>query len=102
MAGQVPFDGDGHPAVGDVCAQTQRCLTNLFAVVKLHGFEIDDIHQVTIYVVGDHQNLRDAWREVTARFDANVPPATVLGVSLLGYEDQLVEIDAHVERARST
>ena len=31
-------------------------------------------------------------------FENNVPPATLLGVTLLGYRDQVVEIDAVVER----
>lgn len=100
LAGQVPRNTDGDlVGVGDVSAQTRQCLTNLFTVVMLHGFALDDVHQLTIYVVGEHQNLLDAWHEVTTRFESNVPPATLLGVNLLGYEGQLVEIDAHVERA---
>ena len=54
-----------------------------------------------IYVVGRHQNLIDAWHAVTRGFDNNVPPATLLGVTVLGYEDQLVEIDAQVEHSDS-
>ncbi len=100
LAGQVPLDGDGRlTGVGDVRAQTQQCLINLLAVVELHGFGVEDIHQLTVYVVGEHQNLLDAWTVVTARFESNVPPATLLGVNLLGHADQLVEIDARVERA---
>ena len=51
-----------------------------------------------MYVVGAQQNLRNAWVAVTNGFDGNVPPATLLGVALLGYVDQLVEVDAVVER----
>jgi enamine deaminase RidA (YjgF/YER057c/UK114 family) len=101
LAGQVPLDADGRLAgVGDVKTQTQQCLTNLFAVVKVHGFVREDIHQLTIHVVGPHQNLVDAWHEIAVSFASNVPPATLLGVSLLGYGDQLVEIDAQVQRAK--
>ena len=50
-----------------------------------------DIRQLTIC-----QNLTDPWQAVTEWFDNNVPPATLLGVALLGYYDQLVEIDATI------
>lgn len=100
LAGQVPLDEHGTLAgVDDVGAQTRQCLTNLCQVVTLHGFDVTDVHQLTIYVVGPQSHLTDAWREVTAWFGSNVPPATLLGVNLLGYVNQLVEVDARVERA---
>jgi enamine deaminase RidA (YjgF/YER057c/UK114 family) len=100
VAGQVPRDADAHVVgPGDPVAQTRQCLDNLFTLIDLHGFSRDDIHQLTVYVVGPHQNLIDAWGEVTSCFDQNVPPATLLGVTFLGYADQVVEIDAVVERA---
>ena len=101
VAGQVPRDREsqlvGH---GDPVAQATQCLENLFTLIAHHGFSKDDIHQLTVYVVGSRQNLRDAWVSVTDCFDGNVPPATLLGVALLGYVDQLVEVDAVVERVR--
>ena len=51
------------------------------------------------HVVGDQRNLNDAWSAVRAWFDGDVPPATLLGVSLLGYENQLAEVDATVAKA---
>ena len=100
VAGQVPRDGQANVVgVGDPKAQARQCLTNLAIFITHHGFSTDDIHQLTVYVVGPHQNLIDAWSVVTEWFESNVPPATLLGVSLLGYVDQLVEIDAVVERA---
>jgi len=47
-------------------------------------------------VVGEGQNLVDTWDAVTTWFTDNVPPATLLGVHLLGHTDQLVEIDADI------
>ncbi len=101
LAGQVPMDSERR-LVGDddVGAQTQQCLDNLSTLVTLHGFARDDVHQLTIYVVGPHENLIAAWRQVTMYFDESVPPATLLGVTALGHHGQLVEIDAQVERAR--
>jgi enamine deaminase RidA (YjgF/YER057c/UK114 family) len=99
VAGQVPRDGAANlVAPGDPVVQTRQCLDNLFTLIDHHGFSRDDIHQLTVYVVGPQQNLKDAWIEVTARFDSNVPPATLLGVNLLGYVDQVVEIDAVIQR----
>jgi hypothetical protein len=51
-----------------------------------------------VYVVGEHPDVLDAWRGVVDWFDGEVPPATLLGVSLLGHADQLVEIDARIVR----
>ena len=99
LAGQVPLDAAGVlVGVGDVQAQVRQCATNLFAVVEAHGFGRQDVHQLTVYVVGEHQVLLDAWAAIVECFDGNVPPATLLGVNLLGYADQLVELDARVER----
>ena len=97
IAGQMPLDsaralvGEGDPA-----AQARQCLENLFTLVAHHGFARDDIHQLTVYVVGAHQNLIAAWGSVTSCFEMNVPPATLLGVTVLGFAGQLVEIDAVV------
>jgi enamine deaminase RidA (YjgF/YER057c/UK114 family) len=100
VAGQVPRDGAANlVGAGDPAAQTRQCLANLFTLIEHHGFARSDIHRLTIYVVGPHQNLLDAWVEVTSCFDSNVPPATLLGVANLGYVDQLVEVDAVIERA---
>jgi enamine deaminase RidA (YjgF/YER057c/UK114 family) len=99
LAGQVPLDGAGQlVGAGDAGAQVRQCAQNLFTVIALHGFGRGDIHQLTVYVVGDQDVLHDAWVAVTECFDGNVPPATLLGVNRLGYVGQLVELDARVER----
>ena len=99
VAGQVPLDEFGAVAgAGEVGVQTEQCLANLFAVVEAHGFSRGDIHQLTIYVVGPRPSLSDAWSTVSRAFESDVPPATLLGVQCLGYEEQLVEIDARIER----
>ena len=100
IAGQVPRDSSANlVAPSDPVAQTRQCLDNLFALITHHGFSKDDIHQLTVYVAGPHSNLIEAWGEVKSCFSDNVPPATLLGVTFLGYRDQIVEVDAVVERA---
>lgn len=99
VAGQVPLDSRGS-MVGkdDPGAQAAQCLHNLFVLVSCHGFDPRDIQQLTIYVVGDRRNLNSAWDSVLQSFSGETPPATLLGVSNLGYEHQLVEVDAIVVR----
>jgi enamine deaminase RidA (YjgF/YER057c/UK114 family) len=97
VSGQVPNNASGE-IVGkaDPHQQAQRCLANLEALLNVHDFEKKDIQHLTIYVVGCRENLTTAWRAVQEVFPDGVPPATLLGVALLGYEHQLVEIDARV------
>jgi len=100
LAGQVPHDTDGElVGVGDARAQATQCLENLQKVIEVNDFQMDDLQQLTVYVVGEHQNLVIAWKAVEDWFADQVPPATLLGVADLGYVNQLVEIDATVIRA---
>ena len=100
VAGQVPLDGAGQlVGAGDPRAQARQCVHNLLTLVGHHGFAVSDIHRLTLYVVGRHDHLLGAWDEITIAFGHDVPPATLLGVTLLGYRDQLVELDAVVARA---
>ena len=102
VAGQVPLDRNGElQGGGDPAAQATACLDNLLTLLGGHGFSVADLRQLTVYVVGRHRNLTDAWSAVVDWFNGDVPPATLLGVNLLGYQDQLVEIDAVVIRTES-
>ncbi|HHP7245037.1 MAG TPA: RidA family protein [Elainellaceae cyanobacterium] len=97
VAGQVPHDADANlVGIDNPHAQATQCLRNLCTLIDLHGFSQQDIRQLTIYVIGNQQDLAEAWRAVTEWFQGNVPPATLLGIALLGYEHQLVEIDATI------
>ncbi len=61
-----------------------------------HGFDVADIRKLVIYVVGDHSALLNAWNAIVSWFAGDVPPATLLGVAVLGYQGQTVEIDADI------
>lgn len=97
VAGQVPQDSAGR-IVGpdDPAAQAVACLENLRTLIGVHNHAIEDVRRLVIYVVGDRQNLTDAWSAVSSWFDGEVPPATLLGVNVLGHDGQLVEIDARI------
>ncbi|ASC74154.1 Enamine deaminase [Halomicronema hongdechloris C2206] len=102
VAGQVPHGIEGNlVGIGSPHAQASQCLKNLRTLMNLYGFSDRDIRQLKIYVVGDHANLTNAWQAVAEWFDNAVPPATLLGVFLLGHENQLVEIDATIVRIES-
>jgi len=97
LAGQVPLDGEGVlVGLGDAAAQTGRCLHNLETLIDLHGFDVSHIRHITIYVVGDDDDLSRAWAKVVDWFGGETPPATLLGVSRLGHDNQLVEVDTTI------
>lgn len=100
VAGQVPQDADGQlVGLGDPYTQAHQCLANLQKLLATHDYSEKDIRQLVIYVVGERAHLVQAWDAVKAWFNENVPPATLLGVTTLGHEGQLVEIDATVIKA---
>ena len=102
VAGQVPLDSSGTlTGADDAAVQATVCLDNLRTLLSVHDFNVNDVRRLVIYVVGEHQNLTDAWAAVTNWFPDEVPPATLLGVNLLGYVGQLVEVDATVVRRRA-
>lgn len=100
VAGQVPHDRHGQVVgVDDPSAQALQCLSNLNAVLAVHGFSASDVRHLVVYVVGEQANLSAAWKAVAESFDGQVPPATLLGVARLGYTGQLVEVHATVLKA---
>jgi enamine deaminase RidA (YjgF/YER057c/UK114 family) len=94
-AGACPLDATGKiVAPGDVAAQAVATLANLVAILDLHGAGIQHLVRTTVYVVGAHEDLVAAWGVVASGLAPNRPPSTLVGVAMLGYSNQLVEIDA--------
>jgi len=95
-AGACPLDEQGRVvAAGDVRAQTRQALHNLLIALEDSGAAIGDVLKTTVYVAsGDRGDLVAAWDEVAAFFGGHDSPSTLLGVTVLGYSDQLVEIEA--------
>jgi enamine deaminase RidA (YjgF/YER057c/UK114 family) len=97
VAGQVPLDASGGlVAPGDAAGQARACLDNLRTLVGVHGCSMHAVHHLAIHVVGGRDVLVEAWDAVRDWFGGEVPPATLLGTTVLGYDGQLVEIDATV------
>jgi enamine deaminase RidA (YjgF/YER057c/UK114 family) len=101
-AGACPLDARGEVvAPGDLEAQARQALDNLASVLTEAGSSFEQVLKTTVYVAaGDRSDLLRAWGVVEKRFGASRPPSTLLGVSFLGYRDQLVEIEAVALRAR--
>ena len=95
-AGACPLDEAGAiVSPGDIAAQTQKACRNLQVSLAAAGCGIDDVLKTTVYVVAQERSgLIDAWRVVEAFFQGHPAPSTLLGVTFLGYRDQLVEIEA--------
>lgn len=99
-AGACPLDEDGQVVgKGDLEAQATRAVENLLAALAEAGCAPSDVLKTTIYVVGKHRSdLERVWRIVFSRLGR--APSTLLGVSFLGYPEQLVEIEAIATRSR--
>jgi enamine deaminase RidA (YjgF/YER057c/UK114 family) len=95
-AGACPLDAEGRVvAVGDHEGQARQALGNLRAALAEAGSSFDQVVKSTVYVVAaDRSELVRTWNIVEETFAPARPPSTLLGVSLLGYPDQLVEIEA--------
>jgi enamine deaminase RidA (YjgF/YER057c/UK114 family) len=95
-AGACPLDADGHTvAAGDVVRQAEQVMANLVTTLREAGAELSDVVKTTVYVASDRrEDLTAAWNVVRAAFGDHDAPSTLLGVSVLGWEDQLVEVEA--------
>ena len=93
-AGACPLDEHGQVvAPGNLEAQSAKSADNLLEALAQAGAAADDLVKTTIYVVGEERaDLVRAWDVITARLGR--APSTLLGVSFLGYPEQLVEIEA--------
>ena len=101
-AGACPLDEQGKVvAPGDLIAQTRLVLANLRIALEDSGAAIEDVLKTTVYVASsDRGELAAVFDEVAAFFGDHDVPSTLLGVALLGYTDQLVEIEAIAVQAR--
>jgi enamine deaminase RidA (YjgF/YER057c/UK114 family) len=95
-AGACPLDEAGRTvAVGDVAGQAEQAMANLRVALESAGARLDDVAKTTVYVASHgRRELVEAWNVVRRHFGDHEVPSTLLGVAVLGYPDQLVEIEA--------
>lgn len=95
-AGACPIDVNGLvAAVGDYPAQAQHAMANLVTALAAAGCTLTDVLKTTVYVASaDLGDLYNVWQVIHAAFGEHDAPSTLLGVSVLGYANQLVEVEA--------
>lgn len=95
-AGACPLDEQGQVvAPGDIAGQMRQALGNLRVALEESGAALGDVLKTTVYVASAvREDLVTAWNEVAAAFGDHDAPSTLLGVAVLGYPGQLVEIEA--------
>jgi len=95
-AGACPLDDQGRVVTpGDIAAQMRQALDNLRVALEECGATVRDVLKTTVYVSSARrEDLVAAWDEVAGAFGDHDPPSTLLGVTVLGYPEQLVEIEA--------
>ena len=95
-AGACPLDDDGATvAPGDIAAQAHQCVHNLVVALEASGATLADVIYTRVLVATTaREDLVTAWTVVHDAFGAHEVPSTLHGVTVLGYPDQLVEIEA--------
>ncbi|KJQ54912.1 RidA family protein [Microbacterium sp. SA39] len=96
LAGSCPLNEDGTTtAPGDYAAQAAQCMQTLTKALRAAEATLTDVISTRVLVASSAQaDLVTAWDVVHAAFGAHDVPSTLLGVTVLGYDDQLVEIEA--------
>ena len=70
-------------------------MDNLGVALRAAGADLDDVVKTTVYVASAaREDLVTVWGVVRDRFGEHDPPSTLLGVTVLGYPGQLVEVEA--------
>lgn len=94
-AGAVPIDAEGNlVSEGDIAKQTQQTIDNLIVQLALAGASPDDVLKTTVYVATtEPTDLYAVWDVVKVSPLAGAA-STLLGVTILGYPGQKVEIEA--------
>ncbi|MEV8325602.1 RidA family protein [Kitasatospora sp. NPDC056731] len=96
LAGACPLDAEGRTvAVGDYAGQAHQVMRNLITALEDAGAGLTDVARTTVYVASaDQADLVAVWDVYRAYMGEHDAPSTLLGVSVLGYHDQLVEVEA--------
>ena len=96
LAGSCPLNADGSTAaIGDYIGQARKCVENMTLALEAAGASIVDVISTRVLVATTKQSdLGAVWSVVRDTFGEHDVPSTLLGVTVLGYDDQLVEIEA--------
>jgi enamine deaminase RidA (YjgF/YER057c/UK114 family) len=96
LAGACPLNSDGTTAaVGDYAGQAVVCIETMTRALAAAGATIEDVISTRVLVAStERADLGVVWRAVRDAFGEHDVPSTLMGVTVLGYDAQLVEIEA--------
>lgn len=96
LAGACPLDENGATVgVGDYAAQAAKSVENLRVALAAAGAELENVISTRVLVASTRQeDLVAAWQVVRDAFGEHDVPSTLMGVTVLGYDSQLVELEA--------
>lgn len=96
LAGACPLNEDGTTAAaGDYAGQAARCIENMTQALAAADATICDVISTRVLVASSQRDdLVTVWEVVREAFGDHDVPSTLVGVTMLGYADQLVEIEA--------
>ncbi|MFI9776988.1 RidA family protein [Streptomyces sp. NPDC051956] len=95
LAGACPLNEDGSTAaVGDYAGQAAKAVENMRTALTESGATLGDVISTRVLVASTRrEDLVTAWEVVRDAFGDHDVPSTLMGVTVLGYDDQLVEIE---------
>jgi enamine deaminase RidA (YjgF/YER057c/UK114 family) len=96
LAGACPLNQDGTTAApGDYAGQAAKAFENMRTALADADASVEDVISTRVLVASSRQeDLVAAWEVVRDGFGDHDVPSTLIGVTVLGYRDQLVEIEA--------
>jgi enamine deaminase RidA (YjgF/YER057c/UK114 family) len=96
LAGSCPLNKEGDVQhLGDYELQAKKCMENLKEVLQECGSTLEDVVYTRVLVASQNQaDLSAAWNTIRKEFGDHDVPSTLTGVTVLGYTNQLVEIEA--------
>lgn len=96
LAGACPLNDDGTTAaIGNYAGQAAKCIETLTQALADAGAGLEDVISTRVLVASSNQaDLVSAWQVVRNAFGTHDVPSTLMGVTVLGYAHQLVELEA--------
>ncbi len=95
LAGACPLNDDGSTAaIGDYAGQAAKAMENMQTALAAAGASLRDVISTRVLVASARrEDLVAAWQVVRDLFADHDVHSTLMGVTVLGYKDQLVEIE---------
>ncbi|MDZ5473094.1 RidA family protein [Bacillus sp. 31A1R] len=96
MAGSCPLNKEGEILFEDNYKQQAKlCVDNLRVALNECGATLENVVYTRVLVASHEQSdLVEAWNAIREEFGDHNVPSTLSGVTVLGYKNQLVEIEA--------